>query len=85
MVASSYAVEFVSGFQGDNLKAGSGISSGFAEARVLEDDDRSGDLMLSACCKHLTAYDLDKWAKFSRYNFNAVVSFCSLCSDSIWV
>lgn len=89
MVASAYAVEFVRGFQGDNLKAGSGIGSGFAEARVLEDDvgddDRSGDLMLSACCKHLTAYDLEKWAQFSRYNFNAVVSFCFLCSDSIWV
>eukprot|EP01018_Ginkgo_biloba_P013790 Gb_31967 [translate_table: standard] len=31
-------------------------------------------LMLSACCKHLTAYDLEKWMGYARYTFNAVVS-----------
>ncbi|KAJ8545940.1 hypothetical protein K7X08_018523 [Anisodus acutangulus] len=44
--------------------------------RVLkeEDDDGDGDrLMLSACCKHFTAYDLEKWGDVTRYNFNAVV------------
>ncbi|KAK4346723.1 hypothetical protein RND71_033062 [Anisodus tanguticus] len=43
--------------------------------RVLkeEDDDGDGDrLMLSACCKHFTAYDLEKWGDVTRYNFNAV-------------
>eukprot|EP00252_Welwitschia_mirabilis_P000314 TRINITY_DN1034_c0_g1_i7.p1 TRINITY_DN1034_c0_g1~~TRINITY_DN1034_c0_g1_i7.p1 ORF type:complete len:775 (+),score=109.88 TRINITY_DN1034_c0_g1_i7:213-2537(+) len=34
----------------------------------------AGTLMLSACCKHFTAYDLDLWNGFSRYNFNAVVT-----------
>ncbi|KAI6694996.1 hypothetical protein NL676_022706 [Syzygium grande] len=31
-------------------------------------------LMLSACCKHFTAYDLEKWHNFSRYSFDAVVT-----------
>ncbi|KAF6147375.1 hypothetical protein GIB67_003273 [Kingdonia uniflora] len=33
-----------------------------------------GDLMVSACCKHFTAYDLEQWGNFSRYSFNAMVS-----------
>ncbi|QHO44433.1 putative beta-D-xylosidase [Arachis hypogaea] len=37
-------------------------------------DDDDARLMVSACCKHFTAYDLDMWHQFSRYNFNAVVS-----------
>ncbi|KAF8017459.1 hypothetical protein BT93_H2590 [Corymbia citriodora subsp. variegata] len=57
MVASAFAVEFVTGFQG---------SRGGRE----EDDG----LMLSACCKHFTAYDLEKWRNFSRYSFDAVVT-----------
>ncbi|XP_030548511.1 probable beta-D-xylosidase 6 [Rhodamnia argentea] len=36
-----------------------------------EEDD---GLMLSACCKHFTAYDLEKWHNFSRYSFDAVVT-----------
>lgn len=44
--------------------------------RGLQGDDGNDDgLMVSACCKHFTAYDLEKWGQFSRYNFNAVVSF----------
>ncbi|CAL5188523.1 unnamed protein product [Lathyrus oleraceus] len=66
MVASAYAVEFVRGFQGvEGIK------------KVLSDrDDGGGDdeIMLSACCKHFNAYDLEKWGQFARYNFNAVVS-----------
>ncbi|KAK3416644.1 hypothetical protein EUGRSUZ_H02409 [Eucalyptus grandis] len=58
MVASAFAVEFVEGFQG-----GRGGSE--------EEDD---GLMLSACCKHFTAYDLEKWHDLTRYNFNAVVT-----------
>ena len=77
MVASAYAVEFVKGFQGGKSRVGDGIGYEFREKRVLESDDGSDDLMLSACCKHLTAYDLDKWTSFTRYNFNAVVRiFC---------
>jgi len=66
MVGSAYAVEFVRGIQGvDGIK------------KVLNDHDGDDDdgLMVSACCKHFTAYDLEKWGEFSRYNFNAVVSF----------
>ncbi|XP_058080553.1 probable beta-D-xylosidase 6 isoform X2 [Magnolia sinica] len=33
----------------------------------------SQKLMLSACCKHYTAYDLESWGNFSRYTFNAKV------------
>ncbi|EXC03904.1 putative beta-D-xylosidase 6 [Morus notabilis] len=76
MVGSAFAVEFVKGFQGGNGRIESGIGE---KIRVLEDDQddddgKSGDLMLSACCKHLTAYDLEMWGSFSRYNFNAVIT-----------
>lgn len=67
MVASAYAVEFVRGFQG-----GKGIK------KVLNDQD-DDEIMLSACCKHYNAYDLEKWGQFARYNFNAVVSFLYFC------
>lgn len=74
MVVSAYAVEFVKSFQNGNwLKSG---NFGFGGKRVLREDDNVGDgLMLSACCKHLIAYDLEKWGNFTRYDFNAVVSF----------
>ncbi|RZS28806.1 hypothetical protein BHM03_00062455 [Ensete ventricosum] len=35
---------------------------------------RSGQLMASSCCKHFTAYDLDRWNGSVRYNFDARVS-----------
>ncbi|KAJ8500949.1 hypothetical protein OPV22_011501 [Ensete ventricosum] len=35
---------------------------------------RSGQLMTSACCKHLTAYDLDRWKGTVRYTFDARVT-----------
>ncbi|KAI7980399.1 putative beta-D-xylosidase 6 [Camellia lanceoleosa] len=60
---------------GENWRVGAGIGIGFGEKRVLADGDDGGDgLMLSACCKHFTAYDLENWGTFTRYNFNAVVS-----------
>lgn len=77
MVVSDYAVEYVRAFQGqyrkrDRYKYG-------IKRRVLRDDDEDDDrLMLSACCKHFTAYDLEKWGHFTRYNFNAVVCSCSV-------
>ncbi|KAK6923880.1 Fibronectin type III-like domain [Dillenia turbinata] len=77
MLTSAYAIEFVKGFQGENLK---GVrkdenKDGFLERRFLgEENDGDGSLMLSACCKHFTAYDLEKWNSVSRYNFNAVVT-----------
>uniref|UniRef100_A0A0A9CPE1 Fibronectin type III-like domain-containing protein n=1 Tax=Arundo donax TaxID=35708 RepID=A0A0A9CPE1_ARUDO len=35
---------------------------------------KEGRIMLSACCKHYTAYDIEKWEGFSRYTFNAKVT-----------
>lgn len=32
-----------------------------------------GRIRLSACCKHYTAYDMEKWEGFNRYTFNAKV------------
>lgn len=76
MVASAFAIEFVRGFQRENSKFGGGNEDRIGGKRVLSDDgDGSNGLMLSACCKHFTAYDLEKWEKYSRYNFNAVVRF----------
>lgn len=60
MVASAFAIEYVKGFQGENLS------------------DGSGGFMLSACCKHSVAYDLENWMGFERYSFNAVVRPLSL-------
>ncbi|KAH7566781.1 hypothetical protein JRO89_XS08G0234100 [Xanthoceras sorbifolium] len=74
MVVSAYAIEFVKSFQGANRKSIDGDGPGFGEKRVLRGDDDSDGLMLSACCKHLIAYDLEKWENFSRYNFSAVVT-----------
>ncbi|GFP91447.1 probable beta-d-xylosidase 6 [Phtheirospermum japonicum] len=71
MVASAFAVEYVRAFQGE-------YHGDALQRRVLRDnnsdDDDDGRLMLSACCKHFTAYDLEKWGQFTRYNFNAVVT-----------
>ncbi|KAA8546645.1 hypothetical protein F0562_003124 [Nyssa sinensis] len=74
MVASAFAIEFVRGFQGQNWRFDGGNRYGFGEKRVLRGDGGSDGLMLSACCKHFTAYDLESWGMFSRYNFNAVVT-----------
>lgn len=75
-VVSEYGVEFVRGFQ-ERRK------TKVLKRRFGGDDDRHGDdgdgkLMLSACCKHFTAYDLEKWGNFTRYDFNAVVRLRSL-------
>ncbi|GLJ07128.1 hypothetical protein SUGI_0059370 [Cryptomeria japonica] len=39
-----------------------------------EKAQQPSSLMLSACCKHFTAYDLEKWHNYSRYSFDAVVN-----------
>ncbi|CAL9051761.1 unnamed protein product [Musa banksii] len=58
LVASEYAVEYVKGFQGEYDNGEAGSSS----------------MMLSACCKHYTAYDLDRWGNYTRYIFDAQVT-----------
>lgn len=65
-VVSEYGVEFVRGFQ-EIKKKSKVLNNRFG------DDDGDEKLMLSACCKHFTAYDLEKWGNFTRYDFNAVV------------
>lgn len=56
-MTSAYAVEYVKGFQGE----------------YDEYNDGGSSMILSACCKHYTAYDLEKWGNFTRYTFNAKV------------
>ncbi|XP_073276036.1 probable beta-D-xylosidase 7 [Primulina huaijiensis] len=59
LLTSNYAVSFVRGIQGDGFEGGK-----------LSD----GHLQVSSCCKHLTAYDLDKWKGFNRFTFDAKVT-----------
>ncbi|XP_051139873.1 probable beta-D-xylosidase 7 [Andrographis paniculata] len=59
LVTSRYAVSFVRGIQGDTYQ-GDGL--------------KDGHLQVSACCKHLTAYDLDSWKGINRFTFNALVT-----------
>ncbi|XP_078430643.1 glycosyl hydrolase family protein isoform X2 [Wolffia australiana] len=69
MLASAFAVEYVRAFQGRApLDAG---RRGAKRALMASD---GGALMLSACCKHYVAYDLEAWGNLSRYSFNAVVT-----------
>lgn len=74
-VVSEYGVEFVRGFQ--EVKKTNVLKSSLGDGGHDDDDgdgDGDGKLMLSACCKHFTAYDLEKWGNFTRYDFNAVVT-----------
>ncbi|PWA37659.1 glycosyl hydrolase family protein [Artemisia annua] len=70
MVVSAYAVEYVTGFQGGGLRNG---GTG-GRRRVLTGNGGEKELMVSACCKHFSAYDLENWGKYTRYNFNAIVT-----------
>ncbi|XP_017215791.1 probable beta-D-xylosidase 6 [Daucus carota subsp. sativus] len=76
MVASAFAVDFVRGFQREKASGGGGNVKRVVRKRSLSDGDDDGNegLMLSACCKHMIAYDLELWNNFARYNFNAVVT-----------
>ncbi|WOL06056.1 putative beta-D-xylosidase 6 [Canna indica] len=58
LVAAEFSVEYVKGLQGE-------YDSG---------DPDGSSMMLSACCKHYTAYDLDRWGNYTRYIFNAEVT-----------
>ncbi|KAG6434824.1 hypothetical protein SASPL_106468 [Salvia splendens] len=59
LLTAKYATSFVRGLQGDSF-----------EGRTLKD----GHLQVSACCKHFTAYDLDRWEGYDRFTFNAQVT-----------
>ncbi|XP_020584048.1 probable beta-D-xylosidase 6 [Phalaenopsis equestris] len=75
MVASFYAADYVSSFQS---QSGWNPNNSFLTGgRRMVLGELSGDrglMMLSACCKHHTAYDLEKWKNFTRYTFDAQVS-----------
>lgn len=67
MLTGKYAVSFVRGVQGDSFEGG-----------------KLGEqLQASACCKHFTAYDLDKWNGTNRFIFNAQVSASRQESSSL--
>ncbi|GJR58985.1 probable beta-D-xylosidase 6 [Tanacetum coccineum] len=73
-VAGAYAVEFVTAFQGGEVPMrGDGMRSG-RKSRVLSEGGEDDELMVSACCKHFSAYDLDNWGNYTRYDFNAIVT-----------
>ncbi|XP_052195966.1 probable beta-D-xylosidase 6 [Diospyros lotus] len=77
LVAAAYAIEFVKGFQWEDRGHASRNEEEIGERRELQQADNSGEsgeLMASACCKHYTAYDLEKWGIYDRYNFDATVS-----------
>ncbi|XP_051124642.1 probable beta-D-xylosidase 7 [Andrographis paniculata] len=59
-LTSKYAVSFVRGIQGDSYDGGA-VADG-------------GRLLVSACCKHFTAYDLDNWNGSDRFTFDARVT-----------
>ncbi|XP_020597553.1 LOW QUALITY PROTEIN: probable beta-D-xylosidase 6 [Phalaenopsis equestris] len=50
------------------------VSSHYAIAYVSAFQSGTDSLFLSACCKHYTAYDLEKWMGFKRYTFDANVT-----------
>lgn len=86
MVVSAYSIEYVRGFQGAKAKMTEGRNRGEdkkrmgGRRRVLSGDGGGGgggggdELMNSACCKHFSAYDLESWQNYARYNFNAIVT-----------
>ncbi|KAJ4824985.1 putative beta-D-xylosidase 5 [Turnera subulata] len=58
LVVSRYAVNYVRGLQ-----------------EVGDAGNSTGDrLKVSSCCKHYTAYDLDKWKGVDRFHFDAKVT-----------
>ncbi|EPS70883.1 hypothetical protein M569_03875, partial [Genlisea aurea] len=65
LVASKYAVAFVTGFQGGTPKSRSGDRL---------DAATNDHLLASACCKHFTAYDLERWNGVTRLDFDAKVT-----------
>ncbi|KAK9748967.1 hypothetical protein RND81_02G093500 [Saponaria officinalis] len=58
LVTGKYGMYYVRGIQGDGFGGGT----------------LRGHLQASACCKHFTAYDLDRWNNVTRYVFDAHVT-----------
>lgn len=69
-VVGKYSVAYVRGIQGDAMEGGK----------------LGSRLKASACCKHFTAYDLERWNGVTRYVFDAKVWLISeLRIGSIWI
>lgn len=51
------------------------VSGRYAAAYVRGlQQQHAGRLKTAACCKHFTAYDLDRWSGADRFHFNAIVT-----------
>ncbi|XP_062176720.1 beta-xylosidase/alpha-L-arabinofuranosidase 2-like [Alnus glutinosa] len=59
---------------GEDPLLSSKYGSGYVRGLQQKDDGDTNGLKVAACCKHYTAYDLDKWKGADRYHFNAVVT-----------
>ncbi|XP_031129998.1 probable beta-D-xylosidase 5 [Ipomoea triloba] len=62
LVVAKYAVNYVKGLQE------------FSPDSNPSRDNTHNRLKVSSCCKHYTAYDLDKWNGFDRFHFDAEVT-----------
>ncbi|KAL8159322.1 hypothetical protein V2J09_000859 [Rumex salicifolius] len=72
LVSATYSVSYVRGVQGDLFNGGKPIAG-------------DSQLLASACCKHFTAYDLDRWHNITRYVFDARVSLSRLLGKIAWI
>ncbi|XP_073028216.1 beta-xylosidase/alpha-L-arabinofuranosidase 2-like [Primulina eburnea] len=59
---------------GEDPVLSSKYGAGYVRGLQQRDDGDKERLKVAACCKHYTAYDLDNWKGFQRYNFDAVVT-----------
>ncbi|XP_073307849.1 beta-xylosidase/alpha-L-arabinofuranosidase 2-like [Primulina huaijiensis] len=59
---------------GEDPVLSSRYGAGYVRGLQQRDDGDKERLKVAACCKHYTAYDLDNWKGFKRYNFDAVVT-----------
>ncbi|TXG64130.1 hypothetical protein EZV62_011124 [Acer yangbiense] len=60
LVVSKYAVNYVRGLQ--------------EVSDTIGENSTSNRLKVSSCCKHYTAYDVDKWKGIDRFHFDAKVT-----------
>ncbi|XP_028230833.1 beta-xylosidase/alpha-L-arabinofuranosidase 2-like [Glycine soja] len=49
-------------------------AAGYVKGLQQTDGGDPSKLKVAACCKHYTAYDVDKWKGIQRYTFNAVLT-----------
>ncbi|KAL6907814.1 hypothetical protein ACP4OV_001984 [Aristida adscensionis] len=59
---------------GEDPAVAARYAAAYVRALQQQAPGAGGRLKLAACCKHFTAYDLDRWGGTDRFHFNAVVS-----------